>query len=91
MTRINIVALLLTFLFFACKEQTSHTLVIENINIFDSVNKKVLKNKTIIIDNDTISDIIDSSEKVNAIKVIEGKGRLIVPGFIDTHIHLTDI
>jgi imidazolonepropionase-like amidohydrolase len=91
MTRINIVALLLTFLFFACKEQTSHTLVIENVNIFDSVNKKVHKNKTIIIDNDTISDIIDSSEKVNAIKVIEGKGRLIVPGFIDTHIHLTDI
>ncbi|MBL4746828.1 MAG: amidohydrolase family protein [Flavobacteriaceae bacterium] len=91
MSRKIIHSIFLTFILFSCEEQTPHSLAIKNIDIFDSVHKKVLKNKTIIIDNDIITDIIEGSEKVNALKIIEGKGRLITPGFIDTHIHLTDI
>ena len=73
-------------------EQTSFKntfdLVIKNVNVFDSKTKKVLHNKTILINGDTITAIVDSSQKVKARKTIRGKGKLVIPGFIDTHTHI---
>lgn len=66
----------------------SYDLAITEVNLFDSKNKTVLKNKTILIQADTIAAIIDSKETFTAKKTIEGNGRLITPGFIDTHTHL---
>ncbi|GHA62231.1 amidohydrolase family protein [Pontibacter akesuensis] len=68
--------------------QPAYELAIVNINLFDSKNKNVLENKTILINADTIAAIVDNSKDVRALNTIEGKGRLVVPGFIDTHTHL---
>lgn len=74
--------------FMGCSHQPTHKLAIKNVKIFDSRNKTVLENKTILINADTITSIIDASQKVYADETIEGSGRLVVPGFIDTHVHL---
>ena len=63
-------------------------MAIQNVSVFDSQNKLVLKNKTILINNDTIAAIVNADDKISAKKIIEGKGRLVTSGFIDTHIHL---
>ncbi len=67
-------------------------LAIENVNIFNSKTKEILKNKTILIKNDSISAIIENNAKnYDAKNTIHGKGKLVTPGFIDTHVHLSQI
>lgn len=66
-------------------------MAIKNVVVFDSETGKILKNKTILVNSDTVVAIIPASEKTMTRNTIEGAGRLVVPGFIDTHIHLTDL
>lgn len=66
-------------------------LAIENVKVFDSKNKTIMEGKTILINGDSIVAVVNSSQKVIANKRIVGQGRLVVPGFIDTHMHLSHI
>jgi len=72
-------------------QESTYDLAIENVRIFDSKSKQVLKNKTILINSDTIASIEAVSKKYNAKKIIKGNDKLIVSGFIDTHMHLSQI
>lgn len=66
-------------------------LAIQNVEIFDSKNKAILSHKTILIKGDSIVDLLDDSQKFISKNTIDGNGRLAVPGFIDTHMHLGQI
>jgi imidazolonepropionase-like amidohydrolase len=83
--------LLIILSIFGCKEIVTYDLAIKNVNVFDATSKQVLKGKTILINSDTIVSIVDSKLDVKAKKSINGSGKLATPGFVDTHIHLTDI
>jgi imidazolonepropionase-like amidohydrolase len=83
--------LVVTLLFQSCKQDRHFDLAIENSKIFDAINGVVISNKTILIQADTIAEIIDKSEIFNAQKIINADGKLVIPGMIDTHIHLTDV
>jgi len=90
MKKIFSTILLLTILL-ACSsipKTTTYDLAIQNVSVFDSKTKKTLKNKTVLINEDVIVSIIDASKPFIASKTTEGNERLIVPGFIDTHMHL---
>ncbi|NHF59942.1 amidohydrolase family protein [Flavobacteriaceae bacterium TP-CH-4] len=71
-----------------CAPDPSYDLAIQNVLLFDSRNKNVIANKTVLISSDTIAAIIDASGNFDAQTTITGNGRLLVPGFIDTHTHL---
>ena len=73
--------------FTATANAQTYDLAIKNVNLFDSKNKRVLKNRTILIKAEKIARIVDSNSRLKATKTIEGRGRLIVPGFVDTHTH----
>lgn len=75
----------------SCKEQITYDIAIKNVSVFDSKNKEVIENQTILINTDTIVAIVNSNDNVKANQIIQGNGRLVTPGFVDTHIHLTDI
>ncbi|MEP3208203.1 MAG: amidohydrolase family protein [Maribacter sp.] len=81
-------AFLCLVLNFVSCSKTEYDLAIKNVSLFDSKNKTVLENKTILIKADTIAAVIDFSEEFSAKTVIDGKERLVTPGFIDTHTHL---
>lgn len=68
--------------------QVNYDLAIHDVDIFDSRNKTVLSDKTVLINGDHIAAIIDASESFTAEKTIAGQGKLLSPGFIDTHVHL---
>lgn len=75
----------------SCNSTKKYDVAMVDVQLFNSKTKVVEKHKTVLIQDDTIAAIIDANEKTNAIKVIEGKNRLLTPGFIDTHIHFTDV
>jgi len=75
----------------ASPEKPSVDIAVKNVDIFDSRNATILENKTILIRGDRIEAIVDSSETVSSAETIDGLGRLVVPGFIDTHAHLMQV
>ena len=87
---VGILAILLfgSYIITSCSQKEAYDLAIKNVKLYDSHSKMVFENKTILINADTIAAIIDLSEEFKANEVIQGQGRLLTPGFIDTHTHL---
>ncbi len=71
------------------RQQATVDLAITNVAVFNSKQKTVLKQKTILVNADSIVAVVDNLQDIRAVKTIFGNGRLAVPGFVDTHIHLT--
>lgn len=80
---------LLSLILLSCNQK--HDLAISNVDIFDAEKGVVIKNKTILINGTTITAIVSGNEKVSSKLSIDGLGRLVTPGFVDTHIHLTSL
>lgn len=74
-----------------CKEAITYDLAITDVQVFDAYTGEVNPDKTILISGDEIAAIIDKNESFKANEIIAGKGRLVSPGFIDTHIHFGDL
>ncbi len=80
---------LLILLLASCNSSSqNYDLALKDVTIFNSKTKALEENKTILIKADTIASIVDSNQSYKANKVIEGKNRLVTPGFIDTHTHI---
>jgi hypothetical protein len=65
-------------------------LVIRAVSVFDSENKKVLENQRVTIRGDRIASVeTDSGTPVaSGATVIDGKGKMLLPGLWDMHVHL---
>ncbi len=62
---------------------------ITNVNIITgNLEDDVLTNKTIIVDNGKIVDIIDSAQGIANVKAIDYSGKYVMPGLINLHVHL---
>lgn len=65
------------------------SIVIENVNVIDVIDGKVLPEQSVVIDGTKIAEIT-SSDQVKApdgaIKV-DGKGKFLIPGLWDMHVH----
>ena len=63
---------------------------ITNVHIFDGHNEALHRNRHVLVEGNLIKDI--STETINDLAsdaiVIDGGGRIMVPGLIDTHSHL---
>jgi cytosine/adenosine deaminase-related metal-dependent hydrolase len=62
---------------------------ITNVTIVDVEKYKLLPNQTVVITNDRISRIQSSNSvklPVNA-NVVDGKGKFLMPGLVDAHVH----
>ncbi len=83
--------LLLTGCLFAGKaicQTESRPLFIKNVNIIDGTGTKIQKKKSVLLKENTISEIekANTEPPLNA-RVIDLKGKYLLPGFIDAHVH----
>ena len=80
--------LLLVISFPSCNGVVNHDCLITNVNIVDVKTGKILKNKTIAIDNNRITAIYDKEIiSSDSTIVIDGNGKYLIPGLWDMHAH----
>ena len=80
--------LLLVISFPSCNRLIKHDCLITNVNIVDVKTGKILKNKTIAIDNNRITSIYDKEIiSSDSTIVINGSGKYLIPGLWDMHAH----
>lgn len=66
-------------------------LIIKNAKVFDSNTGALSLNQTILIKGGSIVKVTSHQKKYHDTKTIDAKGKLVTPGFVDAHIHLTDV
>jgi imidazolonepropionase-like amidohydrolase len=74
------------FLTFAALAQTPQ--LIRDVRVFDG--KDVLEHRSVLIENGKISRIDGPNFKVANVEEIDGRNRTLLPGLIDSHVHLAD-
>lgn len=57
--------------------------------LFDSATAKMLGAKTIVIENNKISQVLDGAVSVQNAKIVNLSAQTCSPGFIDLHVHLS--
>ena len=67
---------------------TDNTILIKNAFILNSDNSES-KKQSLLIKNDIIAEISDEIDESNVDKIIDAKGKILLPGFINTHTHLS--
>jgi imidazolonepropionase-like amidohydrolase len=72
-------------------QTNSYDLAITHSDVFNSRTGKLMAGQTILIKAGIIELVTASPGKYIAAKTIDAAGRMVTPGFIDTHIHLTDV
>ena len=72
-------------------QKTEKDILIQNVSVFDAVHANLIANKDVLIRNGIIQKITpgNSIEKGGSI-VIDGKGKTILPGLWDMHVHFAD-
>lgn len=75
-----------------CLPAFGQTLLIKNINIIPIYEKGMIKNKSVLIEDGRITKIgsFKKMPKVSKEYIIEGKGKYLMPGLADMHVHLVE-
>jgi imidazolonepropionase-like amidohydrolase len=65
--------------------------VVTNVSVVSMQNNEILKNQDVFIENGKITNIAPSKKiKNKELLVIEGKGKFIMPGLADAHVHFPE-
>ena len=64
-----------------------HDLLVRNASVLNP-DMSISAHKDVFVDGNTISSIADTSAASEASKIIDGTGKLVMPGFVDSHTHL---
>lgn len=67
---------------------TDNTILIKDTLILNPSDFKEIKG-SLLIKNDKIAEIDTDIDESNVDKVIDGKGKILLPGFVNTHTHLS--
>ena len=84
----------LATLFINCNTTTKVAdLLIHDANIFDARTGQTIPHQTVVIQGDLITAVVPSNSSAlpRTRRIVDAKGRLLTPGFIDVHHHTADI
>lgn len=69
------------------QEKKAATTLIQNVNIFDGQNEKLIENANVLIEGNLIKQVSAKKISADGATVIDGKGGTLMPGLIDMHWH----
>ncbi|TRX53437.1 metal-dependent hydrolase family protein [Thalassomonas sp. M1454] len=69
----------------ASSQVLASTTLFKNVNVFDGSKDKLHKNCSVLIEKNTIKDVCTKTTTADV--VIDGKGKTLMPGLIDSHVH----
>lgn len=83
-------AFMLMFFIQNTKAQSQDTYVLfEDVSVFDGTSKKLLLNQYVLVTNHLITKVSATPiQKHEKMLVIDGKGKTLIPGLIDMHVHM---
>ncbi|MGH9861380.1 MAG: amidohydrolase family protein, partial [Candidatus Acidiferrales bacterium] len=92
-TRPAFMVLFLAFFSTSAAAQRSGAIVIVNANVIDGVAAEPIRGATVVVRNGRIAEVRAEAAQAQAeagARVIDLKGKWLLPGFIDGHVHITD-
>ena len=72
----------------ACSDSAPTGTAITNVTTIDAVNG-VRENQTVIFDGDEITIIQSADVEIAVDEIVDGRGKFLIPGLWDFHVHLT--
>ena len=60
-----------------------------NGNVLDPAAGEIIGERSIVVENDVIVDVLEGQPSVKPDLEIDAHGRYVLPGFIDAHVHLS--
>src|SRR5262245_21030606 len=63
-------------------------LLIRNVRVFDG--ERVLEHRSVLVKNGQINRLGGAKLNARGAEVIDGRGRTLLPGFFDAHVHIND-
>lgn len=69
-------------------DTSSIPLAIKNVNVLSTDCSKILDSVTVLIKSEKIIQVAKDMNIPNEFKVIDGTGKYLIPGLVDTHAHL---
>jgi imidazolonepropionase-like amidohydrolase len=72
----------------ACSPATAGRYAIRDVTLIDGTGRPAVGHRTVLIDNERIVAVGGMRLAIGRAKVIDGRGKYLIPGMIDTHIHL---
>lgn len=80
----------LTLVLQACSPAMAGRYAIRDVTLIDGTGRPAVRHRTILVDNDRIVAIGGMRLPIGKATIIDGRGKYLIPGMIDTHIHLRD-
>ncbi|HEY8561130.1 MAG TPA: amidohydrolase family protein [Pyrinomonadaceae bacterium] len=80
--------LTLTLVLFSFNAISAQTVAFTNVNVVPMDKERVLRNQTVLVKNGVIAEIGAKAKIPKDARVIDGKGKYLIPGLIDMHTHL---
>src|SRR5215213_9800049 len=85
MKKIFLILVLALFSFAAVSAQT---IAFTNVNVIPMDKERVLQNQTVLVKNGIIAEIGERVKIPKDARIIDGRGKYLIPGLVDMHTHL---
>ncbi|MBL8628155.1 MAG: hypothetical protein JNM81_00905, partial [Rhodospirillaceae bacterium] len=86
--RVRILAAVITISAVSAAPLTAKDLLIRNVTVFDGTGAPAIPNTDVLVKGNKIAAVSFARLKSSGATVIDGTGKFLIPGLIDSHIHL---